>query len=658
MSKNIKNTLLNIDSSYREKYAKNICSSDGKILPLNPIYISYNTVSINYPNHNLNIGDNIVIQNVIGDTKTLINSIYLINNFKYFVIVYNDNNININYKNYIDALYINIQLVGLQTSNNIINNICFNSLYGIKKTLIANDITESNLNNIQTFSTDIFGSFDINILNKHCLFIELPYEYIDNVNNYIQINQIFKISYLHIGGVDIGYLNSNYPINNENYQSMQTITNIIDNDNFQFQINQSSYGTQYQGGGKNVQVMKIINSITGYPNSNYYVINLKNSFNNVINIQLISTEFPYLDIVIQKNINDKLYWKNIEDGEYIYNITIDEGFYSSDTFLEKLQSLMNSIPRYNYSDINQIYNNFDIILESNIQKITFIPYNFIKLPNSITCKQEVINNITYFILNVKHANSFLQVNDKITISNSNNITYNNNDSFLSINNSYINKTFSIYSINSNSYNIILGPTDIIETSNVLVMSNGGPNIIVKYPTKVSLLFNYTDTIGNILGFKEVGYSYSILDFSASITNQDSYINYKNLDSVGNTLTYSQGFLDFIGVNNYFLMYLNDIDYIHNSNNLKSAFSKILLTGNPGDILFNTFITINENTYSKAFPISELSQLTISFLYPNGSPVNFRNINHSFTLQITEEQYINNDTLKNSNEVSVEDEFKR
>jgi hypothetical protein len=404
--------------------------------------------------------------------------------------------------------------------------------------------------------------------------------------------------------------------------------------------------------------MKIINSITGYPNSNYYVINLKNSFNNVTNIQLISTEFPYLDIVIQKNINDKLYWKNIEDGEYIYNITIDEGFYSSDTFLEKLQSLMNSIPRYNYSDINQIYNNFDIILESNIQKITFIPYNFIKLPNSITCKQEVINNITYFILNVKHANSFLQVNDKITISNSNNITYNNNDSFLSINNSYINKTFSIYSINSNSYNIILGPTDIIETSNVLVMSNGGPNIIVKYPTKVSLLFNYTDTIGNILGFKEVGYSYSILDFSASITNQDSYINYKNLDSVGNTLTYSQGFLDFIGVNNYFLMYLNDIDYIHNSNNLKSAFSKILLTGNPGDILFNTFISINENTYSKALPISELSQLTISFLYPNGSPVNFRNINHSFTLQITEEQYINNDTYKNSNEVSVENEFRK
>jgi hypothetical protein len=139
-----------------------------------------------------------------------------------------------------------------------------------------------------------------------------------------------------------------------------------------------------------------------------YVVNLKKSFNNVIKIELVSSEFPYVDIVIQKNINDKLYWKNIEDGEYIYNITIDEGFYSSDTFLEKLQSLMNSIPRYNYSDINQIYNNFDIILESNIQKITFIPYNFINLDiqgaelKALKGMEEYLPNIDYIYTEVNN----------------------------------------------------------------------------------------------------------------------------------------------------------------------------------------------------------------------------------------------------------------
>jgi len=642
-NKVIKSTLLNIDSSYRNLYAKNICSSNGKILPLNPITLSYNIITINYPNHNLLIGDNIVIQNVEGESKILINSFYLVNNFKYFIIVYNNNNINVNYKTYVDALYVNIQIIGTQLSDNIIDNVCLNSLFGIKQTVLASDIPLSILDNIKTFAIDLFGSFDINILNQNCLFIELSNDYINNTNNYFQVNQIFKISYLHIGGVSIGYLNANYPINNDNYQSSQTVTNIIDENTFQIQLKNSAYGTFYQGGGKNVQIMKIINSITGYPNPNYYIINLKKTFNNVINIQLISTEFPYIDIVIKKNINDKLYWKNIEDGQHIYNIVIDEGFYSSETFLNKLKNKLNHVQKYNYSNLNQNYNNFDIIMEANIQKITFLPYNIINLPNSISCRQEVIESNIYYIINIKHHNNFLQVNDIITISGSSSITINNtqtSNSYLLIDSSYINKSFTIYSINlNNSYDIILGINTIIETTTINSQSNGGPNIIIKSPTKASFLFNYSDTIGNILGFKDVGYSYSILDYNSIITNQDTYINSNNLDSVGNIVPYSSGFLDFFGVNNYFLMYLNDIDYIQMPNSINSAFAKILLTGNPGDILFDTFISTPENTYSKYFPISDLSQLTISFSYPDGTNINFRNINHSFTLQITEEQYL-------------------
>ena len=106
------------------------------------------------------------------------------------------------------------------------------------------------------------------------------------------------------------------------------------------------------------------------------------------------------------------------------------------------------------------------------------------------------------------------------------------------------------------------------------------------------------------------------------------------------------------------MYLNDIDYVQMPNSQKAAFAKILLTGNPGDILFNTFVSIPSTTYSKYFPISDLSQLTISFAYSDGSNVNFRNINHSFTLQITEEQYLNDDTYLNSQNISVIDEFTR
>ena len=648
-NKVVKSTLLNIDSSYREQYAKNICSSDVKILPINPLTISYNMVTINYPNHNLSIGDNIVIQNVDGESKTLIDCYYLINNFNYLVINYNNNNINVNYKEYVNSLFINIQLIGSQLSNNIINNICFNSLFGIKQVYLANDILSSSLNYLKQFAIEVFGSYDINILNKNCLFIELPDIYINPNNNYVVVNQIFKITYLHIGGINIGYLNSNYPINNDNFQSSQMVSNIIDENTFQIQLKYSSYGL-YIGGGKNVQIMKIINSITGYPNANYYVINLKRTFNNVTNIQLISTEFPYVDIVIQKNVNDKLYWKNIQDGQNIYNIVMEEGFYSSETFLNKLRSLMNLVPRYDYTSLNQSYNNFDIILESNIQKISFKPYNLTKLPNGISCKQQVIDSVIYYVINIKHSNNFLQVNDTVTISGSESVTVNSihqSDSYLLIDKSYINKTFLVYSTNlNNSYDIILGSSDIINTTIVSTQSNGGLDIVVKSSTQISFLFNYTDTIGNILGFKDVGFPYSILDYSSLITNQDIYINSNNLDPVGNIVTYSSGFLGFVGVNNYFLMYLNDIDYINMPNSQNSAFAKILLTGNPGDILFNTFVLNPLTTYSKCFPISDLSQLTISFSYSDGKSVNFRNINHSFTLQITEEHYLNDDTLLN------------
>ena len=104
----------------------------------------------------------------------------------------------------------------------------------------------------------------------------------------------------------------------------------------------------------------------------------------------------------------------------------------------------------------------------------------------------------------------------------------------------------------------------------------------------------------------------------------------------------------VGKYNYFLMYLNNIEYIYSNNNInKSAFAKILLNGNPGDILFNSFVEQPNNLYDKNFPIPSLSRFIISFLYPDGNNVLFRNINHSFTLKITEEKILNTNNYLNS-----------
>jgi hypothetical protein len=117
-------------------------------------------------------------------------------------------------------------------------------------------------------------------------------------------------------------------------------------------------------------------------------------------------------------------------------------------------------------------------------------------------------------------------------------------------------------------------------------------------------------------------------------------------------------MNFVGNFNYFLMYLNDIEYIYLNNNLPSAFAKIQLSGNPGDILFNTYTTIPYNIYYKGFPIQTLTNIHVKFLYPDGSRIYFRNINHSFTLKITEEHVQNDNTYQNSQSISVLDELQK
>ena len=124
-TKIIKTSLINIDSSFRSIYPKNICSSSGQTLPSNPITFTAgsNIITFNYPNHQLEAGDNITVQNVEGIVKTVINSIYLFQNFKYAMLLFDTNNIDINYKNYVSNIFCNIELVGDQLENNSINNI-------------------------------------------------------------------------------------------------------------------------------------------------------------------------------------------------------------------------------------------------------------------------------------------------------------------------------------------------------------------------------------------------------------------------------------------------------------------------------------------------------------------------------------------------------
>lgn len=662
----IRSTLLNIDSSFRNLYPKNIYKSDGRLLPSDPLNMTVNSdiIKVYYPNHGLKMGDRIIMQNVNGISKIVSNSFYLLNKFKYMIIIFEDNMIETNYSNYVNNLYINIEIYGDKTIDNMINNIPLNSLLGTKTALIYNNIPSLDVKDIKLddIINKYYPNYTTEILNKNLLFVQLPLEYINQKQNYLEIQQVFKISYLHIGGINIGYLNANYPINNYNYQSHHEVFNIINSDYFEIETNSVSYGT-LTGGGNNVQVMKIINSITGFPNADTYVINLKKSFNNVINIELVSTEFPYIDLIVRKNINDKLYWKNLEDGPNEYYIIVDEGTYTTTTLLDKLKTKLNATLRITSTEVNKIYNVFDVEFETNTQTVKLTAYNESRQPNSFSIRTETINNFIYYLLTINHKNNLVSIGDKITISAATDTTIkiisDNVTQVYSIAASYINKEHTVYSVdvNNQTYDVILGLQDQVFKELVGVESRGGENITIKSKTKFALLFNKSDTIGDIIGFKNVGSEYAITDFQSIITNKDKYLNAVNLNSVGNEITYSSGFINLSGKYNYFLMYLNDIEFIYSNNNLPSAFAKILLSGNPGDILFNTFVKQPSDIYSKTFPISNLTELNVKFTYPDGTPLDFRNTNHSFTIRIIEEQVQGKAININSNTVTFIDELK-
>jgi hypothetical protein len=376
--------------------------------------------------------------------------------------------------------------------------------------------------------------------------------------------------------------------------------------------------------------MFITKTIPGYPNSNLYTINLKRSFNNVVRIELVSTEFPYIDFLIKSsgsNTNNKLYWKHLDDGNYIYQASIPEGNYDSSSLISTISKQINLVPRFFSTPESIQYNIFIVSMNSYTQEITFTSYKNNNLPNSLSASIDEIDNIKYVKLTIRHPGNLVEKNDTIQINGAIKI-----GSILDA--VYLNMTHIIYDVNTTNqtYSILIAPLNQITNATVIDLTgNGGPSISIKTKAKVSFLFNKNDTLGHILGFKNVGQVNAVTAYKTIISNFDPYILSTNLNVVGNQ-DISTKLLNLTGSNFYILMYINDYECIINNSNQPSAFAKILLSSNPGDILFNTFVNY---PLEFDFPISTLNELNIKFTYPDGKLVDFRNIDHSFTLRIIE-----------------------
>lgn len=602
-------TRVNIDSRYRNIESKNIIKDQIVYLNENPLTFQKdsNIIRVNMSNHNFIIEDKIILQGISEKYISLTKGLTFYKDNYYVRINHTNHNLN------------NSQTTYKIRINNVIGN--------INDQRILMNIPINDINKIHTI---YFTSKEGEIPSNNYYYIKIA---TSSVQDYEYTLSQIQIYFLQMAGIPINELNANFPINTNQSNGYHIIYNIIDNDNFEIQTTSKATISEVNG-GKNIWIGKVNDFIEGYPDNNYYKISLKKTFYNVMQIKLISTEFPNTEKVIKnyplQKKNNMLYWQILEDGNDIYHIEITPGNYSVNSLVNELTTKISSITRQNMVLLNK--NNTDtnyIYYEYNLPQVEIIPQNDIfslQFLQRITISRPLtLSSNTYEDnfdrLRVYHPQHNLNVNDKVIISNA--TTTNNIPDYIINTTHYIERILdrNTYEIKLPRYNKTLLVNDI---------TNGGDVVVITYPIKFRLLFDRPYTLGNILGFRDVGKPNAITQYDTLITNNSLYeydfdSEILNIKPLNNSINLS-------GDNYIFMSCPLFKEAAYTSGNIDGIFAKILLTGEPGTVMFNQFVQCGE--YFK-IPINTLSEFEVAFYDPLGELFYFNNMEHSYTLEIYE-----------------------
>lgn len=652
-------TGINIDSRFRNKVPINKVDDISHPLSANPLIFTENsnTVKIRFLNHKLQLDDKIIIQNITTQIFNLNNAFQFFTNSQYVLVLHPDHGINLN--NFVPATTFRINIndveglnstafignipINLINANHQILPISFNTNFDSPFYELINN-TPSSDDTINNYLQEIFqetGGDSTTILNNR-YFIKLPitfrpssvattqlYDTIPTLLG-LTLDQVNTITYLNIGGVPTTDILANYPVNSLQSQGFHTIT-AVESEYVYFETTTTAIASINESGGSSVIVAKILETKPGYPDTNEYTIFLQRVFTNVIKLELVSSEFYNAEKIVTENPeskrNNRLYWQNIEDGEHMYSVEVPEGNYlDPQDLIDILKINMNAVPRINSIDEEQFFHDFDFDLNVNTNVVTIKIRKSQKLdPRPLSIDKTFLNGEDRYRMSVKHINNSVQIGDTIKISGAISVS--------GVPSGVINTEHTIIETNitNETYTALL-PT--FNLSGFVNTSGGGDNVSIRVNLLSKFFFNRDDTLGKILGFRDVGENDAVTSFSAEIKNSDLYENETtlSLDVTGNPKSNPLPQLNFSGEYLYFFMYINDYEAIHTGSSLTAAFSKIILNGQPNDVLFNSFIA---HPMVFELPVAQLDELRFKFVYPDGENVLFNNIDHSMSFRITE-----------------------
>jgi hypothetical protein len=615
-----------IDSRYRNRIPKNILdttyfqvpANSIDLLPINSDGIS-NVMKI-YITNNFNTNDIVIIQNLKASKVQLKNPISIINNDLYVKINHPNHQLKQEYTKFND-IFLNMSGVkGNSSDGKYLNNISitqFNRKHKIYLTRNENEIVNQDYYYIK-----------IDVLPQ---------------SNFSDTNNIVTIEMLNLYGVPLNLMNSNYPLNDNQLIGYHTLLNATSK-YIEIRLTTSIPIEGLKIGSK-FNLTKVINTIDSYPNNNQYTITLNKTLYNISSIKLVNAYFPIAGYLIKTDINDMLYWQVNNDSDFLYSIKVYQNNYTPKILQEVIQEEINKIKR---NTITQIFYNDNIN-----KKIYYNPYHISKVSINeddnlvvIEMFEEVIiqngiisNEIDgegYTYLTINYYQNRLNVGDTIEIFDS--LPSNN------IPASIINNKHTIFSIiDVNNFKIKL-PLFNPETTT----SNGGGLIFrIRKPLNFRLLFDKSNTIGKVLGFRNVGDINSITSFNTIIRNDEPYEQDFLFNERGETiLDKSKTIIPNHDVlysdrNHYILICTDTLSGKYDGDPLISGFSeniinvlaKIDYDNDIGKYVYNTFTNFIEKL---SITMPQLTTIDFTIYNADGSLYDETNMDHSFVLEIIED----------------------
>jgi hypothetical protein len=601
----ITNNYINIDSTLQQTNNANTyiqLNND----PLT-VFMNSNILRILVPENKIskfNIGQKITLQGIIPQQSFF-------------------SNVNFNFIDNTNIVKINI--IPSFTSSSKFYNILmrFEGIENVDDNNYFENIPLSVLNQIQT----------ININNNNEIYFKIPLTF--HSNNIFTLVSNCRITFLNISNVPINIINAYLPIGDLNLTEFQTIYNIQNNFleielpiTFNIKIPELTFG------GKNIQIGIFENN--NYISNYTLLYNLNKEYSNIISIKIINSIISIpstnTDNFIINSNNNKFYWRNLMDNQNFYSVELPFGLYNYDDLQTILYNLIKKVKRNTNVPNIFPFNDIELIFSPKINLFSFKSINKFILPQCFK-NIEIYNNVFNIIIEQK--NHTYQIGDKILIENA--IDYykipkENINKIHIITNILSKDLYQISLININPLPIDAGNT------------KGGFQTQILSDNSIQLLFNFPNTIGEILNFKNVGFSSSVTPFSNhdnefTINNNQPYL-YNTLENKKEKKNLNPNY-------NYFLLLASNLNKCYNPLH-PQYFYKFTFNN-----LSTSKLNLLENTYVDAPlifnpPLSSINKFEFTFINPKGEPFDYTTFNYSLTIQIDTVSTVPENTQLNTN----------